>query len=126
AFASGYSIGIKKDVPSSYSVFRFGGFMVSEESATSSFPRPALPLQIYEFESCPFCRKVREAVAILDLDVEFLPCPKGGGVYRAQVQEMGGKQQFPFLVDPNTGTKMYESDDIVDYLFRNYGDGLVP
>ncbi len=24
-----------------------------------SFPRPGQPLELYEFESCPFCRKVR-------------------------------------------------------------------
>lgn len=34
--------------------------------------------------------------------------------------------QFPFLVDPNIGTSMYESDDIVKYLFEKYGDGDVP
>lgn len=36
------------------------------------------------------------------------------------------RRQFPFLVDPNTGRSMYESDDIVAYLFSEYGDGRVP
>ena len=40
--------------------------------------------------------------------------------------ELGGKQQFPYLVDPNTGVAMYESADILKYLFDNYGDGEVP
>ena len=39
--------------------------------------RPKIPLTIYEFQGCPFCAKVREAVSILDLDVLFLPCPRG-------------------------------------------------
>lgn len=26
---------------------------------------------------CPFCRKVREAITLLDLDVMIYPCPKG-------------------------------------------------
>lgn len=30
---------------------------------------------------------------------------------------------FPFLVDPNTGREMYESGDIIDYLFETYGAG---
>ena len=30
------------------------------------------------------------------------------------------------MVDPNTGTAMYESKDIIDYLFKNYGPGEVP
>lgn len=34
--------------------------------------------------------------------------------------------QFPYLVDPNTGTAMYESDAIIDYLFKTYGEGLPP
>ena len=33
---------------------------------------------------------------------------------------------FPYLVDPNAGIEMYESDDILVHLFREYGDGRVP
>lgn len=88
--------------------------------------RPEKPLELYEFESCPFCRKVREALSMLDLDVLVYPCPKGGGRYRPWVEEHGGKAQFPFLIDPNTQSEMYESDDIVQYLFERYGDGHVP
>jgi glutathione S-transferase len=88
--------------------------------------RPEQPLELYEFESCPFCRKVREALTVLDLQAMVMPCPKGGERYRPTVRERGGKALFPFLVDPNTGEQMYESDDIVRYLFTRYGDGRVP
>jgi glutathione S-transferase len=88
--------------------------------------RPEQMLEIYEFEACPFCRKVREALTILDLKVKVLPCPKGGERYRTGLIERGGKAMFPYLVDPNTGVEMYESDDIVRYLFDQYGDGTVP
>ena len=37
------------------------------------------------------------------------------------MQKLGGKQQFPYLVDPNTKVSMYESDDIINYLFDTYG-----
>jgi glutathione S-transferase len=89
-------------------------------------PRPAHPLDLYEFEACPFCRKVREALSILDLDAFVRPCPKGGPTYRPRVREQGGRELFPYLVDPNTGAAMYESSDIVAYLFAEYGDGRVP
>ncbi|MEW6775747.1 MAG: glutathione S-transferase N-terminal domain-containing protein [Bdellovibrionota bacterium] len=85
--------------------------------------KPEKPLELYEFEACPFCRKAREAFTTVDLDVMVYPCPKGGTVYRPRVKEMGGKEQFPYLVDPNTGDRMYESDDIIAYLFENYGKG---
>ena len=83
--------------------------------------RPAQPLELYEFEGCPFCRKVRDALTELDLEVMVYPCPHDGTVYRPKVIAEGGKSQFPYLVDPNTGTRMYESDDIVGYLFETYG-----
>jgi len=83
--------------------------------------RPARLLEVYEFESCPFCRKVRDALTELDLEAMIYPCPKGGSVFRPKVIELGGKAQFPYLVDPNTATRMYESDDIVAYLFATYG-----
>lgn len=88
--------------------------------------RPQEPLHLYEFEACPFCRRVREALTILDLEVMVYPCPKGGKRYRSIVQEKGGRLMFPYLVDPNTSKAMYESSDIIRYLFDTYGEGKVP
>lgn len=87
--------------------------------------RPDQPLELYEFEACPFCRKVREALTALDLDATVYPCPTGSR-YRAVVLQKGGKELFPFLVDPGRGTSMHESDHIVRYLAETYGDGRVP
>jgi glutathione S-transferase len=42
------------------------------------------------------------------------------------VEREGGKMQFPYLKDPNTGTALYESDAISRYLFSRYGKGSVP
>ncbi|KAL3353954.1 hypothetical protein AABB24_018563 [Solanum stoloniferum] len=87
---------------------------------------PPMHLQIFEFEACPFCRRVREAMTELDLSAEIYPCPKGSVRHREMVRRLGGKEQFPFLVDPNTGTSLYESGDIVKYLFHQYGQGRNP
>ena len=88
----------------------------------TAFPQqPEKPLQLYEFEGSPFCRRVREVLTLLNLDYEVYPCPKGGEKYRKIVQEKGGKQQFPFLVDENSGVALYESQDIIHYLFQHYG-----
>ncbi|KAI3417444.1 uncharacterized protein J3R85_014385 [Psidium guajava] len=87
---------------------------------------PSLPLQLFEFEACPFCRRVREAMTELDLSVEVYPCPKGSARHRELVRNLGGKEQFPFLIDPNTGVSIYESGDIVNYLFEKYGNGTNP
>jgi glutathione S-transferase len=81
---------------------------------------PEKLLELYEFEACPFCRKVREALSALDLDVLVRPCPKGGSRFRP------GKKQFPYLEDPNTGVSLYESMDIARYLAKTYGDGSLP
>ena len=88
--------------------------------------RPEQPLELYDFEGCPFCRKAREALSILDLEAIIWPCPKRGPRFRPELEQRGGKAQFPYLVDPNRGVEMYESDDIVRYLFETYGDGRVP
>lgn len=41
--------------------------------------------------------------------------------FRSEVVERGGKAQFPYLEDPNTQAKMYESDQIIRYLLDTYG-----
>ena len=47
--------------------------------------------------------------------------PKGSSV-RDELRKRGGKVMVPFFVDPNKGVQMYESDDIVDYLYTTYAD----
>ncbi|MFZ5723381.1 MAG: glutathione S-transferase N-terminal domain-containing protein [Pseudomonadota bacterium] len=88
--------------------------------------QPALPLVLYDMEASPYCRAVREVLTALHLDVEIRPCPKGGTRFRPEAERLGGKQQFPLLVDHNTGTLMYESADINAYLFRTYAGRDVP
>lgn len=88
--------------------------------------QPAQLLRLYDIEASPYCRLVREALTALHLDAEILPCPKGGTRFRPEAERIGGKQQFPLLVDPNTEVVMYESAAIVDYLFRTYAERPVP
>jgi glutathione S-transferase len=104
------------------SIARLGGGMQVGQLGR----RPKKRLELYEFEACPYCRKVREALSALDLEVMVYPCPKDGPRYRPETVRRGGKAQFPFLVDPNTGKEMYESNDIITYLYDQYGDGEVP
>lgn len=110
-----------------YRIKKENGKLV-EYSSTLPLSKPSIPLRLYEFEACPFCRRVREAVSMLDLDVMVFPCPKDGKVYREYVKSKGGKAQFPYLEDPNTDFAGYESSDIIKYLHDTYGppDGRIP
>lgn len=95
------------------SVLRGGRGLVAQQSPKA---QPTLPLQLWEFEACPYCRKVRETLTELDLEYVARASARGAA-NRSQLS----KQQFPFLVDPNTGVSMYESEDIIDYLHATYG-----
>ncbi len=97
------------------SVLRFGA------GAAGAPANVETPPVLYEFEGCPFCRVAREAVSEAGVAVLVRPCPKGGKRFRPAVAELGGKAQFPYLIDPNTDQKMYESADIARYLRRTYG-----
>ena len=82
ALCSGYAVSIVDDKQEAYSVARFAGKMVQESSVVSTYPRPAKPLLIYEFEGCPFCKKVRALRLTPDVTAEFHACTQ------AQVREM--------------------------------------
>jgi len=88
--------------------------------------QPALMLELYDIENCPYCRLVREVLTELDLDALILPCPGGGQRFRPQARDIAGKAQFPLLVDRNTDTRMLESADIIAYLLREYADRSAP
>jgi len=81
---------------------------------------PAEVLELYDFEGCPYCRKVREVLTELDLDYRAHPVAHGSP-RREELVRLGGKMQAPYLVDKNTNTRLYESDDIIAYLNERYG-----
>ncbi|KAJ3696764.1 hypothetical protein LUZ61_000469 [Rhynchospora tenuis] len=109
---------------SSLARFPWGSRSINESTKNPVTSAPTL--QLYEFEACPFCRRVREAMTELDLSAEVYPCPKGSLRHRDFVRKTGGKEQFPFLIDSSTGISLYESGDIVKYLFKQYGNGRSP
>lgn len=85
--------------------------------------QPEKLLQLYEYEGCPYCRLVRQVLTELDLDAIIYPCPRGGRRWRPQAEAIGGRQQFPLLIDDNTQTRCYESADIIAYLRERYAAG---
>lgn len=58
--------------------------------------------------------RVQSALQRVSLPL-FLRSPQ-----RQQLYEMAGAGQTPYLVDPNTGAKGYESSEINDYLDLTY------
>lgn len=80
--------------------------------------QPDQMLELYQFESCPYCSKVRKKLTELGIDVKLKQVDKND---RSRVEEVSGQTNVPVLVDPNTDTTMPESDDIVDYLEEHYG-----
>lgn len=90
-------------------------------SLLSQCKRPEKPIVIYEYEASPFCRKVREACSMLDLTVEYRPCPgarQGWSDTMAQ-SNPAKRRTVPYMEDYNEkqAVKMFESDDIIEYLF---------
>ena len=84
--------------------------------------QPEKPLKLYDIEACPYCRRVREVMTMLNLDVIVYPCPKKGTRFRPEAESLAGYAQFPLFVDDNTGTVLLESQAIIDYLFRHYSE----
>ncbi|MDX1695130.1 MAG: glutathione S-transferase N-terminal domain-containing protein [Ketobacteraceae bacterium] len=107
--------------------------------------RPSRPaeklLTLYSFESSPFSRLVRERLCEYELAYRLINLGK------QQLADIGpakprlllkpyrplentkrwdfwkehGNVQVPYLIDPNTDTRLFESADILAYLDRTYG-----
>ena len=81
------------------------------------------PLTLYNYEGNQFARLVREALCELELPYVLFNCGKGSPK-RETLRELAGEgASVPYLVDPNTGKSMGESEEIVAYLFEQYGGG---
>ena len=80
-----------------------------------------MTLRLYELPGCPYCAKVKDKLAALDLDYESVEVPSSHAA-REEVKEVSGQTGVPVLVDTEHGVEgMAESADIVDYLEQTYG-----
>ncbi|KAB1192582.1 glutaredoxin [Haloferax sp. MBLA0076] len=78
-------------------------------------------LILYEVSGCPFCIKVRNKLAELDLEYESRMVPRAHHE-RTEVKEISGQTGVPVLVDEENDVEgMPESSDIVQYLEETYG-----
>ena len=98
-------------------------------------------LTLYSFESSPYSRLVRERLCEYEIPYRLVNLGKqqlsdvGPANARLSLKpykplentkrwdfwKAHGNVQVPYLVDPNTGTSLFESQDILAYLDRNYG-----
>lgn len=80
---------------------------------------PEKPLELWGFESSPYCHFARAALSELELPYVQHNLAKDSPKREAFVAKTG-RSQFPYLEDPNTGEKLFESARIVDYVRKTY------
>ncbi|BCL72501.1 putative Glutaredoxin [Vibrio nigripulchritudo SFn27] len=78
-------------------------------------------LSLYQFDACPFCVKVRRQMKRQSLDIELRDA-KNDATHRQDLENGGGRVKVPCLRIDNNGetTWMYESNDIVAYLQKEF------
>lgn len=84
-------------------------------------------LVLYEFESCPFCVKVRRALKRLGLRIPSRDAQNDAQA-KQELLSGGGELQVPCLrIQEKDGSIkwMYESDDIIQYLGARFGGSSV-
>ena len=80
-------------------------------------------LILYEFPSCPYCRRVLDAIDDLGVEVELRDTIQQPA-HRDELRRLMGSTQVPtLLID---GKPMRESADIIDWLYTHYGEGKKP
>lgn len=77
-------------------------------------------LSLYQFQSCPFCVKVRRSLYRLDLKIELRDAKTDP--YKTELLDKGGRLMAPCLriEQGEKVTWMYESSDIIQYLEKSF------
>lgn len=76
-------------------------------------------LTLYYKPSCPFCQRVLQMADNLQVELELKDVSESEAAL-AELLEIGGERQVPFLVDSEKNTSMYESSDIIEYIREHY------
>ena len=74
-------------------------------------------IELYVLDSCPYSQKVMKYLE--ENHIEYVKHDVSEPKNYEALQEIGGKSQVPFLFDKDKDLKLYESDDIIEYLKNN-------
>ena len=69
---------------------------------------------LYLLEECPFWKKVIKHLN--EKDISFRSLDIKDPVNLDELLILGGESQVPFFVDTDHNIKMYESEDIINYI----------
>ena len=73
---------------------------------------------IYILSHCPYCHKVSDFASEHNIEIEYKDT--GDAAIKQELIDRSGKTQVPYLVDTANNIEMPESDDIIEYLKKNY------
>ncbi|HNW25273.1 MAG TPA: glutathione S-transferase N-terminal domain-containing protein [Candidatus Gastranaerophilaceae bacterium] len=71
-------------------------------------------LLLYVLEGCPYCKKV--ITHLEEKNIEHRRLDVNDPVNMDELLHLGREDQVPFLVDTEHNVKMYESDEIIQYI----------
>ena len=69
---------------------------------------------LFILETCPYCKKVMDFLKENNIKYHKFDIINKDNVLR--LLSIGGKEQVPFLYDEDTNDKIYESEDIIEYI----------
>ena len=76
-------------------------------------------LDLFVLNTCPYCKKV---MGFLENEgIEYKKFDTADNDNALRLLSIGGKDQVPFLYNEETNDKIYESDDIIEYLKQHQG-----
>jgi len=78
-------------------------------------------LELFQYENCPDCRRVREKLSALMLDFVARQVSHDPA-QRTRVELATGQREVPALVDPENAMVVTEADDIVAYLEETFNE----
>lgn len=74
-------------------------------------------MTLYQFESCPYCKMVRQKLSDLEMTYVSVCVPRDQS-QRGEVLRVSGQPTVPVLVDGDV--VLTDENDILHYLERNY------
>ena len=75
-------------------------------------------MKLYDLDTCPYCKMVRDKLAELNLPYERIPVPRDRGERQA-VFDVSGQWTVPVLVDGEL--VLDDEEKILPYLDEKYG-----